>query len=138
MTVLGDIGVVLLGHGSRGGIGDANASIKLITGLLKTRLGHDLVEPAMLAPDSGAQTMEQAVMRLAKRNAAKIIIAPMLLSDGAHLREGIPAEIARIQAKMPELTIILAKHIGADFRIADIMFDRVRQAYIEKEGNNNG
>ena len=120
-------GIVVLGHGSRASLGDANQVMFQVAEQVKVKAGHDLVETAIMNRMSKSQCLEEAVEKLIARGAATITVAPMFFANGMHVQSDIPEEIAAIQAKHPGVVIKIANHIGADSRIADILLDRVRE-----------
>lgn len=120
-------GIVVLGHGSRASVGEANRVAFQVTDIIKTKLGHDLVEPAIMNTDSGLQTMAEAVSKLVDRGAGEIVVAPMFLSNGAHIRYDIPEEIEIIQKNFPKVLIRMSSHIGPDPRIADILLEKIQE-----------
>jgi precorrin-6A/cobalt-precorrin-6A reductase len=120
-------GIVVLGHGSRASVGEANQVVFEISGMIKARVGHEMVETAIMNRKSELPTIEDAVKKLVARGADSIVIVPMFFADGMHIRHDIPEEIAELTAALPGVAITMAGHIGADPRIADILLERVRE-----------
>ena len=118
-------GIIVLGHGSHASIGEPNQVIFQITDIIKSRIGHDLIETAILYPQSGLQSIDEAVKILADKGAERIIIAPMFFINGAHVSNSIPEKIAKLRVNYPQINIAMAAHIGADPRIAEILLDRI-------------
>jgi sirohydrochlorin ferrochelatase len=121
-------GYIVLGHGSRASIGEANAMIFAVADRLKTKLGAGLVETAIINRDSALPGLQEGVLHLVAAGVQEIVIAPLFLAGGMHVRNGIPEEIARLQLQYPQLSIKLAEPLGADPRIADILLERIREA----------
>lgn len=120
-------GIVVLGHGSRASVGEANQVVFQVTDMVKKRVGHSLVETAIMNRMSGLQSLEEAIDRLVIQGATTITVVPMFFSNGMHIQSDIPEEITAIQEKHPGIVIHMAPHIGADARIADILVERVRE-----------
>jgi len=120
-------GVVILGHGSRASVGEANQVVFQITEMIRERVGHGLVETAIMNRMSGLQTIEDAVEKLVGRGVLQITIAPMFFANGMHIQQDIPEEITLLRQKYPGVIIEMARHIGADPRIADILLERIRE-----------
>ncbi len=120
-------GIVVLGHGSRASVGEANQVVFRVSDIIKAKVGHNLVETAIMNRKSELPTIEDAVKKLVARGAGRIVIVPMFFADGMHIRHDIPEEIAALTAELPDITITMAGHIGADPRIADILLERVRE-----------
>jgi sirohydrochlorin ferrochelatase len=120
-------GVVILGHGSRAAVGEANQVVFQISDMIRERVGHDLVETAIMNRMSGLQTIEEAVDKLVNRGISQITIAPMFFANGMHIQQDIPEEINLLRCKHPGVVITMARHIGADPRIADILLEKIRE-----------
>ena len=119
-------GIVVLGHGSRAG-GEANRAVFEISARLREKAGHDLVETALLNRGSGQPTVAEAVAGLVARGAGRIVVAPLFLTAGVHIRLDIPAEIAALRRRFPGVAIALAAPVGPDPRLADILLERVQE-----------
>ncbi len=120
-------GIVVLGHGSRASVGEANQVVFQVTEMVKDKVGHTLVETAIMNRMSGLQSLEEAVERLITQGADYITVVPMFFSNGIHMQSDIPEEILAIQEKHAGVTVTMANHIGADARIADILVERVQE-----------
>ncbi|SDF07802.1 sirohydrochlorin chelatase [Sporolituus thermophilus] len=120
-------GIVVLGHGSRASVGEANQVVFQVTDMVKARVGHDLVETAIMNRKSGLQDLSGAVKKLVSRGARRVIIVPMFFANGMHIQSDIPEEIEALKQEFPDITIIMTPHIGADSRIADILMERVQE-----------
>jgi sirohydrochlorin ferrochelatase len=124
-------GVVILGHGSRVTVDEANqVLIKLVESLKeKISLGQvniDFLAPAFMNPKSQRPNLEQVVAEMVLMGAEKIIIAPAFLSNGIHIQKDIPAEIKHLKEKY-RVEIKMAPHLGADPRIGDIIMERIEE-----------
>ena len=120
-------GIVVLGHGSRASVGEANQVVFQITEMVKDKVGHTLVETAIMNHMSGLQSLGESVERLIAQGADHITVAPMFFFNGMHIQNDIPKEISNIQEKHSGVTVTMANHIGADARIADILVERVQE-----------
>ncbi len=120
-------GIVVLGHGSRASVGEANQVVFQISDIIKQRLGHDLVETAIMNRKSELATIEDAVASLVARGAGRIVVVPMFFANGFHIQHDIPEEISALAFRFPGVTITMAPHLGPDPRIADILLDRIRE-----------
>lgn len=120
-------GIVILGHGSRASVGEANQVVFKISDIIKQRVGHDLVATAIMNRKSGLVTIEDAVAGLVARGAERIVVVPMFFSNGMHIQYDIPEELTELTDRFPGVAITMAAHIGPDPRIADILLDRIRE-----------
>lgn len=122
------LGIVVLGHGSRASVAEANKVAFEVASMVKTRSGKQLVETAIMNRESGLAGIEDAVGKLVASGATKIIIAPLFLANGVHIQFDIPEEIATLGKKYPGISIAMAGHIGPDPRLADILWERIQEA----------
>ena len=121
-------GVIVLGHGSRAAVGEANDVVYAVSRQVQEKLGHDRVETAIMNRKSELPGIAEAVEKLVAAGAGRIVIVPMFFADGMHIRSDIPEEIVELKAAYAGLEIVLAAHIGADPRIADILVERIGEA----------
>jgi len=121
-------GVVILAHGSRAIAWEANQLVVKIVEMYKAKMGNKNVKPAYMNSQSGGPSLEEAVTELVNEGLTEIIVAPWFLTDGLHIREDIPEIINTLEEKYPQIKITLAKVLGADERIVDILIDRVEEA----------
>ena len=121
-------GVVVLGHGSR--LKKANTLIPSIISGLKQSLGLSKIYPAYLQlvkPD-----LCQSLEKLVKAGCRRIIIVPFFLFVGNHVRRDIPEIIEREKKKYPDVRFIYTQNLGEDSRIADIVADKIRNAWVKE------
>ncbi|MBP1763104.1 MAG: CbiX protein [Firmicutes bacterium] len=119
-------GYIVLAHGSNAAVSEANEIAFQIAAILRQKTDNVPVETAIMNRASGLPGLEAGVERLIAAGVDEVIIAPLFLAGGMHIREGIPQEIAALQAQYPQIAIRLAEPLGADPRLADILLDRIR------------
>ncbi|ACV64439.1 cobalamin (vitamin B12) biosynthesis CbiX protein [Desulfofarcimen acetoxidans DSM 771] len=119
--------VVMLGHGSRAVVGEANDIIIEIAQQVKDVLQQDIFEVAYMNPKSGRQNLGEAIDKVMAQGVEKIIIAPLFITNGMHIRYDIPEEIEEAKKKYPNVEIVFARIIGADPVLAKLMADRVTE-----------
>ena len=68
-------------------------------------------------------TFTEAVARCRAAGATRIIVQPFFLVPGYFVTKSLPEHIARAQAEHPSLTFTVAKAIGFDDRLADVLID---------------
>ena len=66
-------------------------------------------------------SLEQAARRLAKLGAASIVVVPLFLGRGGHLRIDAPRLIAAAQAALPGVVIVMAPSAGEDDSVIDAL-----------------
>jgi len=70
----------------------------------------------------------QGIDDLVFRGAEEIVIVPMFLFQGNHVKHDIPETLEKLQKKHEKVQFVLAKHIGADLRIVEIIQERAKEA----------
>ncbi|MDA8210586.1 MAG: CbiX/SirB N-terminal domain-containing protein [Clostridia bacterium] len=119
-------GIVVLGHGSKTVVDEANLALFGVVDLVKNKLNTSLVEAAFMMRESGKQTLQQAIDKLVEQGANRIVVAPWFLTNGLHIQQDIPEELAEARKRHGELVeIAFARHLGPDPRIVDVLVDRI-------------
>ncbi|MCF8010825.1 MAG: sirohydrochlorin cobaltochelatase [Clostridiales bacterium] len=117
-------GILLLGHGSRRE--EANQLIIDIAEQVKERYGEGLYEVGYLS--FGEPSLGEAVENLIAAGANRIVVVPIFLVTGNHIKRDIPSKLLLQKTSNPNVEFVMAGHMGADPRIADIIIDRARNA----------
>ncbi len=118
-------GIILLGHGSRARVDEANQLLVEMASLLKNRIRAGEIAPAWMNSKSGRPGLREAAVELVQAGCREIIVAPWFLTDGLHIREDIPEIIAELEKRYPEVRFAMARPMGADPRLAEILMDRI-------------
>lgn len=116
-------GIIVLGHGSRRP--RANQEIAEITELVKARYGEAQYLTCFL--QFGEPDLPEGIKRLTDSGVTKITVVPLLLAMGSHIAVELPEILAEQKRQYPGVKFILAPHLGAEPRIADIVIDRLKQ-----------
>lgn len=117
--------VILLGHGSRDplwsqpmqamatAISAASPQLPVVCAYLELTL----------------PTAEQASTELLARHPdlARIVLYPVFLGMGSHLREDLPALVESLQAKFPQVQIHITEALGMDGRLIQLVAQSVLQ-----------
>lgn len=117
-------GIIILGHGSRRE--DANDEIREITRKLQTKNPQGKYQVAFL--EFGNPSLVEAIESLLEENVHKVIIMPMFLTVGNHMHRDIPGKLLRLKTTYPDVKFVFAKHLGPDYRIVEIVEDRIKEA----------
>lgn len=124
-------GVIILGHGSRRE--DANEEIRLFTEKLGEKDPEREYQVAFL--ELADPSLDEAIEKLLNRTKLeKVIIMPMFLTVGNHMHRNIPDKIWKLQIIHPHVKFALAPHLGLDYRMMDIVHDRIRVAQELEQG----
>ena len=65
--------------------------------------------------------LEQAARRLAKLGAVSIVVVPMFLGRGGHLRVDAPRLITAAEAALPGVVMVMAPSAGEDDTVIDAL-----------------
>ncbi|MDA8334481.1 MAG: CbiX/SirB N-terminal domain-containing protein [Peptococcaceae bacterium] len=124
-------GIVVLGHGSRREVGEANQTLVELAGMVRRAMSLELMEIAFMNEKSGLQGLGPAIDRLVEAGATRVVILPVFLAAGMHMQKDIPAGTARARDKYPDIEITLTGHIGADPRLVPILVEKLSRALDE-------
>ena len=117
--------LVVLGHGSRREA--ANEEIRLLGEMVQQQNPSWRVEVAFV--EFASPSLDEQVQRLAKENIKEIVLAPVFLTVGNHLAQGLPKRIKVLEEEAVGLKIIMADHLGADPLIASLISKRAKEAF---------
>lgn len=120
-------GIIALSHGSKAPSG--NDGLFKIVEMLKVMNKWGSVEAGFLQlakPD-----LKDAIEKVVGEGAKRVIIVPLLLFSGNHVRKDIPLEIEKQMERYPGVEFIYAKNLGPDERIAQIVTDRINDVLRE-------
>ena len=117
-------GIVLLGHGSRRE--EANQEIHQMAKLIQERNPGGLYAVGFLS--FGEPNIGDAAKALIKQGVEKIILMPMFLVTGNHIKRDIPSRLMMLKTTYPDTVFVLAKHFGPHPGILDIVEERIREA----------
>lgn len=122
--------ILVLGHGSRSA--EAKRIFERLVDEVKARGRHALVAGGHMSLCE--PTLETAAAELVDRGARHIVVAPYFLYEGIHFQEDIPAIIEGLAAKHAGVSFTLARPIGFDPLMADIVLRRVDDALADSRG----
>jgi len=114
----GATALVLVAHGSRRDA--SNAEVRAMAGRLGSLAGERLAVSAgflELAEPSIPEAIEAAIAA----GAREVRVLPWFLSAGRHVSEDIPAQVAAVQARHPDIPIHLLGHAGALPGMAELL-----------------
>lgn len=120
----GDVGVIILGHGSK--VKRANATIYKVIEEIRRKGAPGIIEPSYLQMHS--PNLHASVKKVIDKGCKKIVIVPFFLFTGNHVTRDIPKEIEREAKFYQGVEFIYAKNIGDDPRISEIVLDCIKKA----------
>ena len=119
--------LLLIAHGSRHA--DANADLDCLAAELRRAGDHDIVEPSFL--ELAEPTIDQAAEKCVQQGADRVILVPYFLSAGVHVQRDLRAALKRLNGRFSSVKFCLAKPLGPDPRLLDIIRDRVAEVASE-------
>ncbi len=119
----GAAAIVVLGHGSRAP-GAAGLLARVAAGLSE-RTGCTALAASL---QFNQPTLADCCHKLAAAGFRRIIIAPYFLYEGNHMQRDIPAQLASLRAELAEVELVLAKPLGIDGQLMEVMIKRILAA----------
>ncbi|WP_457555249.1 CbiX/SirB N-terminal domain-containing protein [Candidatus Pyrohabitans sp.] len=127
-------GVVIVGHGSR--LKETRGIYETIASAVQTESGYETRVGYM---KHHRPNLVEAVQSLIDEGYRRIVVVPLFIVPGLHVREDIPILLGKKEGELPEfgysrinapgdVEIIYADAIGADPRLAEVVLDRVASA----------
>lgn len=122
--------LIVLGHGSR-----HEEGLKVVTETadrLRGQLGEGwIIDVAYM--ELARPTLEETLAKiLDEADAGHVVIMPLFLSLGAHVSLQLPSAVEQLKADYPGQSIVVARHIGADPLLCDIVLGRVHEVFQNK------
>jgi precorrin-8X/cobalt-precorrin-8 methylmutase len=123
-----DIGLVLIGHGSK--LPHNRENLEKLADILRKKSKFEIVEISFMVRNR--PTIPEAIENIAKQGVTKIILIPAFLAPGVHTEQEIPEMIGlkgkESVLKARGIEIIYGEPIGADERIAEIIEEKALRA----------
>ncbi|MCB1918106.1 MAG: CbiX/SirB N-terminal domain-containing protein [Rhodocyclaceae bacterium] len=109
--------IVLFAHGARDP--EWAGPVRRLAALLESRAPAVRARPAFLefmTPD-----LDAAVDELVAEGVRRILVVPVFLAQGGHLKRDVPQQVAAAARRHPDCSLILAKAVGEDDRVLAAM-----------------
>lgn len=127
-------GVVIVGHGSR--LAETKGIYEAIAGIVQAQSGYEVRVGYM---KHHRPNLVEAVEGLIKDGFKRIVVVPLFIVPGLHVRDDIPILLGKKEGEVPEfgysrvnapedVEIIYTEAIGADPRLAEVVLDRLAKA----------
>ncbi|MFO1019090.1 MAG: CbiX/SirB N-terminal domain-containing protein [Planctomycetales bacterium] len=119
-------GIIIVDHGSR--LPLSNALLAEVAAAFHARdpQKYPIVEPAHM--ELAEPTIAQAYDRCVARGAEEIVVCPYFLGPGRHWTEDIPRLVKDAAGKHPGTTWKLARPLGLDPLMLDLLHRRIEEA----------
>jgi len=115
-------GIILFAHGSRDA--DWTAPFQRIRRQLQIALPDARVELAFL--ESSSPRLDQAAEKLIAGGVQSLLIAPLFMGQGAHLRRDLPELIEGLRSNHPSIAVRLLPAISDAPEVLDFVADWIR------------
>ena len=115
----------ILGHGSQ-----AHEANEIFTNIVDMVAKiTEFEEVGMGSLQISKPSFQEGIEELIKKDVKQVVIVPMFIYKGNHVKYDIPEEMTILREKYPHVNFIMAKPIGADQRLAAIIEERAKEAY---------
>jgi len=115
--------ILIVGHGSRSK--DAQNIFNEIVQIVKDKASYDIVEGAHM--ELCDPSIPNVVEKMVQKQVQEILVVPYFLYEGIHIKEDIPEIIEELSKKYNGLKFKMARPIGAEPMLADILIERARE-----------
>ena len=105
---MNDLAIILFAHGARDP--EWAAPFGMIQRQLQTALPSAQVELAF--QDFMTPTLEAAVAQAVARGARRVVLVPLFMAQGGHLKQDLPLLVGKIRERYPQLELQLLPAIG--------------------------
>lgn len=116
--------IVLFAHGSRDP--EWAGPFQALRQLVAARRPGAQVELAFL--EQMSPTLDQAIDAAAAGGAARVLVVPLFLAPGGHIKRDLPALIAAARARHPALAIRATSSIGEEGDVLAALADWIARA----------
>lgn len=114
-------GVILFGHGARDP--EWARPFHALREIIIEKNPGTPVELAFL--ELSAPTLGEAVERQVTQGINSIVVVPVFIAAGRHVKQDMPAMLKKIRQRYPDLTIEMTLVIGESTKVLDAMADWV-------------
>ncbi len=115
--------MILFAHGARDP--EWASPMRQVRSLLGKRVGDMPVELAFL--EFMAPSLAQCVDQLIAGGAQKIVILPMFIARGGHLKREVPDMVMALRASHPEIEFVLSAPVGESDIVIQAMVESALQ-----------
>jgi len=115
--------ILIVGHGSRSK--DAQNIFNKIVQFVKDKSDYSIVEGAHM--ELCEPSIPDVVGKMVQNHVEEILVVPYFLYEGIHIKEDIPEIIEELSKKYTGLKFKMARPIGAEPMLADILIDRAKE-----------
>lgn len=114
--------LILFAHGARDP--EWAAPIRRVQAAIRAANPHVRVEAAFL--EFMAPSLQDCAAALAEEGVRRIVVLPMFIAQGGHLKREVPEIIASLQSRYPVVDFQLATAVGENEAVIQAMADAGR------------
>jgi sirohydrochlorin ferrochelatase len=111
--------LILLSHGSRRR--ESNDEMLDLTRAVSDADGSSFDHVTCAFQQFARPTLDDAVDDLVGLGATTVVVFPLFLAAGSHVRDDVPAMVRRVGRKHPDVTIRVAPHLGRIAALAPLL-----------------
>ncbi len=115
-------GVLVLAHGSK--MSETHEIIEEVVRMLREKLCGIPLELAYM--QFSENNLKSAIQKLFDTGVTDLKAVPYFLFNGVHIKN-IHEELNDVLKDFPNMKVSVSKTLGADSRLADILFDRINE-----------
>ena len=116
-------GILIIGHGSKSA--EAVLQFSQIVDLVRSKSPAACVEGAHM--ELAEPGIPEMVVKMVNAGVTSIVAVPYFLYLGNHIKQDIPELLATEEKRHPQVTFTLAKPIGVEPLLADILVKRYEE-----------
>ncbi len=116
--------LLLVAHGSRRQL--SNDEVTLLADKLRHSCHGDykIVHSGFL--ELATPSIPEGIENCIKDGAIRITILPYFLNSGRHVVEDVPEIVEQAKARHPDITIVVAPHLGASSQMVDLLISSAK------------
>ncbi|HXT42758.1 MAG TPA: CbiX/SirB N-terminal domain-containing protein [Pseudonocardiaceae bacterium] len=114
--------MLVVGHGSRDA--DGVDEFWALAGTIRAAAGELLTGFGFI--ELASPTVDEAIDDLVARGATEIVSVPLVLLAAGHLKNDGPAALARARERHPQVRFTLARDLGIEPNVLEVVTDRIR------------
>lgn len=124
-----ECGILLVGHGTRAPKGMVACADTVQW--VRDAIPHLLVETCFL--EFAQPTIPEGIDALIAKGVRRVVVAPLMLLTGRHVRHDIPVAVAAATRGYPNLDIVQAGHLGCAPRMVELSRNRYLESLRGRE-----
>lgn len=115
--------ILLFAHGSR--VEEANDRVRALARRVQIEGGFTNVRAAFL--EMAEPGLGRAIDEAVRAGARRVVVLPYFLTTGVHLRQDLPALLARERAAHPEVEFLMSESLEGHPLLPSILLERIHE-----------